>query len=86
MSSNCFQNLLFYYENKDKRDRPLGIIFLEGSYVERIIYSDISLLPPTPEKSKDKEKDKEREKADKVEKEKEYVDRNVGSLISIWSM
>ncbi|ENN74096.1 hypothetical protein D910_11508, partial [Dendroctonus ponderosae] len=66
-------NLLFYYENKDKRERPLGIIFLEGSYVERVIYSDSSLLPPTPEKSKDKE----REKAEKVEKEKEYVDRNV---------
>ncbi|KAH1030106.1 hypothetical protein HUJ05_003230 [Dendroctonus ponderosae] len=73
-----YQNLLFYYENKDKRERPLGIIFLEGSYVERVIYSDSSLLPPTPEKSKDKE----REKAEKVEKEKEYVDRNFCFQIS----
>lgn len=75
--------MLFYYENKEKKDRPLGVIFLEGSYVERVIYTDSTLLPPTPEKTKDK--DKEKEKSDKVdkdkekekEKEKDLVDRNV---------
>ncbi|KAL1493112.1 hypothetical protein ABEB36_011238 [Hypothenemus hampei] len=69
-----YQNLLFYYENKDKKDRPLGIIFLEGSYIERVIYGDLTLLPHTPEKSK--------EKSEKTDKEKENVDRNLSFQIS----
>lgn len=71
------QNLLFYYENKDKKERPLGIIFLEGSYVERVIHTDINIPPPTPDKTKDKEKEKEK---DKIEKDKEIVDRNVSNF------
>lgn len=81
--------MLFYYENKEKKDRPLGVIFLEGSYIERVIYTDSTLLPPTPEKTKDKDKEKEKEKSDKVDKEKErekekdLVDRNVSIIGTI---
>lgn len=32
------QNLLFYFENVSA-NRPLGVLFLEGSYCERVILS-----------------------------------------------
>ncbi|XP_030755990.1 ras-specific guanine nucleotide-releasing factor 2-like [Sitophilus oryzae] len=63
-----YQNLLFFYE-QDKLQRPLGLIFLEGSYVERIVYSDAAAYHPvTPDKSRDKS-------------EKETVDKNYCFLI-----
>ncbi|KAL1435442.1 hypothetical protein MTO96_000117 [Rhipicephalus appendiculatus] len=31
-----YQNLLFYYEN-DTTTRPSGVLFLEGSYCERLL-------------------------------------------------
>ena len=31
-----FQNLLFYYEN-DQTLKPAGIIFLEGSYIDKMV-------------------------------------------------
>ncbi|KAF7269538.1 hypothetical protein GWI33_017431 [Rhynchophorus ferrugineus] len=65
-----YQNQLFFYE-QDKLQRPLGIIFLEGSYVERVLYSDVATYhhSGTPEKSKDKG-------------DKETIDKNFCFLIT----
>lgn len=37
-----FQNLLFYYESETCTTKPPGVIFLEGSYVDKIVSSSRS--------------------------------------------
>jgi len=32
-----FQNLLFYYENEQSTHKPSGVIFLEGSYCDKVV-------------------------------------------------